>query len=239
MNLHASTGANRLLEDLIAALFRPDQLRRFFALEFGEKVARQLPGENVSAETFHHEAVQLLVRNGLVDQDLFATLLRDRQGSRDEITRVADLFGVTLSGAEVQRVVEGPVTLTDQVIKDTYDDLRMQQQIVRDFLSGPWARLNAARLSGDSDPEGAERAGAACRAWATEHYRKVTLPELRKALEVLRVTTFVNPLRGGLEFALAAFSSQTWLAAIQALEQFTTRAPSDLWQIANGVLPRR
>lgn len=233
MSENALVPSYRDLEELLAALFRPDQLRRFLALENGEKVARQLPGEHASAEAVTHEAVQVLARNGLIDEDLFAALLRERGMARDEITRVAEAHGLTLRAAEVQRVIEGPVTLSDRVIQDTYDDLREQQRIVRDFLSGPWARLNAARMRGDADQAGVEAAGAACRAWATEHYRKVTMPEVRQALEILRGTTLVNPLAGLGEFLLAALTLEKWAPAIGVLERFGALSVADLWQLAN------
>lgn len=223
----------RDLEDLLAALFRPDQLRRFLALEYGEKVARQLPGEQASAEAVTHEAALVLARNGQIDQDLFAALMRERTMARDDITRVALAFGVELRAAEIQRVIEGPVTLPDRVIQDTYDDLREQQRIVRAFLSGPWAQLNHARTRGDVDRQAVDAAGAACRAWATEHYRKVTLPEVREALEILRGTTLVNPMAGIGEFLLAALTAERWAPAIGVLERFSATSLADLWQIAN------
>lgn len=233
MSANALVPTYRDLEDLVGALFRTDQLRRFLALEYGEKIARQLPGEPASAESVTHEALQVLARNGLIDQDLFAALLRERGMARDEIMRIADALGVQLSAAEVLRVVEGPVTLSDRVIEDTYADLREQQRIVRDFLSGPWARLNEARMRGDADRPGVEAAGAACRAWATEHYRKVTLSEVRQALEVLRGTTLVNPLAGLGEFLLAALTMEKWAPAIVVLERFSALTIADLWQLAN------
>lgn len=234
MSANALVPAHRDLEALLSAVFRPDQLRRFLALEYGEKVARQLPGEHASAEAVTHEAVQVLARNRLIDQDLFAALLRERANARDEITQVAGAHGVQLSAVVVQRVVEGPVTLSDRVIQDTYDDLREQQRIVRDFLSGPWARLNEARMRGDADRAGVEAAGAACRAWATEHYRKVTLPEVREALEILRGTTLVNPLGSGIELLLTALTGEKWGPAIALLERFSALPPAELWQIANA-----
>lgn len=75
--------------------------------------------------------------------------------------------------------------------------------------------------------------GEEYRAWATEHYRKVTMPEVRQALEILRRTTLVNPLAGLGEFLLARLTLEKWAPAIGVLERFAALTVAELWQLAN------
>lgn len=88
------------LRDLLATIFSPDELRMILHLELGSEgvsLASSLPGEKASAQMTAYHTVVILDNHGLIDQDLFALLIRKRPHRRAEIEGVARQFEVTNS----------------------------------------------------------------------------------------------------------------------------------------------
>jgi ABC-type glycerol-3-phosphate transport system permease component len=136
------------LEGLFQELMDAAELRRFVTNLYGKRVTSQLPGEGITHELLSHGVVTVLSRNGLIDREFFVELLGERPRMRTHILDVAAEFGVATLPVEgpdnlPERVVRSP----DYVVRDTYESLRRQRQLVRELIHG---ELHLARLFGNT-----------------------------------------------------------------------------------------
>lgn len=229
----------RELEDLLSELFDPEALRRFVHRGFGDRVSRLLPTPPVSAQQLCHECSRLLVSRGLVDLDFFVDLVAESPEKRPRIEALASRFGVgPVPAHALQRAQAQRPSVPERVIEDLYEDLRRQQALVRDFLGGPWSRLNEARLRGDQvERREFDGLAEACEAWTRAHLDQLTVPEVVAAFQALRFTHRLNPLESGtaalLSFVALANEGSPVLKSIDALNRFAKMDAKDLWHRAS------
>lgn len=79
------------LSALLLSLFDPGELRRFIRYRY-PSVESWLPGPTASAAALAFEAVQALQRTGVIDRELFRSLIEERPRRSDEIRAVARLW---------------------------------------------------------------------------------------------------------------------------------------------------
>ena len=224
------------IEELLAFCFQADQLRRFMARLYGEHFVRQLPGESVSPAELTFRAVEQLNRNGQIDEDLFANLAAERPQLRAQITEVCSSVGIRLSERALTRAAETPPTLPDAVLQDVYEDLKQQQRRVREFLSGPMAKVNGARLLGPRGKNELSSAAQECSAWVSANVRYLTIPEVRQAVELLRSTAPFSPLASEIELLISLFAGDKWLLATRTLEEFASLGMPQLFRLAKQLI---
>lgn len=86
---------NKLFHDLFRG--RPAHCWRHLELQFGQRIASELPGRNAAAAELFFEASQELLRKRLVTQSWLEALRGEFQGRQTDIDVVAKTFGLTLS----------------------------------------------------------------------------------------------------------------------------------------------
>jgi hypothetical protein len=101
------------LMDLFTSLFSAEELRRWASLAFGREVADALPGPGTSLAELAFQLALVLGQRGLVDHRLFARLIEERPGRRDEILRVARVLDLHRS-REV-RALDDELSNTDEI----------------------------------------------------------------------------------------------------------------------------
>lgn len=211
------------LEGLFQELMDAAELRRFVTNLYGKRVTSQLPGEGITHELLSHGVVTVLSRNGLIDREFFVELLGERPRMRTHILDVAAEFGVATLPVEgldglPERVVRSP----DYVVRDTYESLRRQRQLVRELIHG---ELHLARLIGHavrSDEAKLREVPARVVKWIDAHRHELQLRELQGPIEGIYLAASVFAVSP--ELALLGSAAAIAFSRGEALQQLTTFA---------------
>lgn len=200
------------LHCLLGELFDQQQLRRFIADWGGHSIARQLPGESVPLETLAHGAVVVLRRNGMLDRELFRELQRARPGQQALLSEVASKCGCgPLDAAGPDAVIAWPgVRTPDYVVQHTYESLRAQRDVAREFVNHFSLPKILMIAGGTGAPE---RFTSILLEWLNRRADELTYPPVRNAMQHLglAITGLAAPDEGVRLMTLMA----TFLAAPQ------------------------
>jgi hypothetical protein len=227
------------VDDLLSALFNGGQIRRFMQRFAGGDVARELPGPSSSDATMADEAAQLLRRHGLVGQSLFQSLADERPGRLARINEAATACGCEPARDPDRGGVPARSTVPESVVTDVYEKLKVEQDLLQSFLSGPMHALTEAQKRAvGSTPDEFKLAAAEVRAWAGRNEVRFTLPEVRAALVHLKDSATFNPLENGFTFLVAIANESGRRTAgvhMQTLGGFATRPLADLYRLARKI----
>ncbi|MDC0721529.1 hypothetical protein [Nannocystis bainbridge] len=222
------------LEGLFQEVMDSAELRRFVTNLYGKRVTSQLPGEGITHELLSHGVVTVLSRNGLIDREFFVELIGERPRMRPHIVDLAAEFGVpalAVDGTDAlpQRVVRSP----DYVVRDSYESLRRQRQLVRELTHG---ELHLARLIGQAvrqDEAQLREVPGRVVAWIDAHRHELTLRELQGPIEGIYIAFSVFTVSPEVAvLGSLAVLGFTRGEALQQLLSFVTLSDNDLYALA-------
>jgi len=175
----------KLVQNLLLELFDASQLRKFVGDWGGRSIAHQIPPEVVSPEILAHGITLVLEKNGMLEEQLFVELYRERPNRKAIIDEVAKECGVAvpveadLSGAPKSISIRTP----DYVVQHAYESLRAQRDLLRTFFQGPVSIHGI--IENLRNAQDLALTMESIRAWIREHAGAFAFAPVRNALHQL------------------------------------------------------
>lgn len=214
------------LEQLLANLFDAQGLRRFVANLFGSSLADQLPDVTTTKTNLVHACTVVMHRNGVVTEHLFAALIRERPQRKSEIEEVA-------GGKALDPAISAPMKVSprtpDYVVKDTYDALRRDQELVREFLA---KHMSLTRFIENLTSQNLEKLPEEVVSWVKKHAPQITNPRIRQALEGFGSVGASFKADANVGLTLAVLGLDPALKSIKQLKEFAEMTNAQLHQLA-------
>jgi hypothetical protein len=223
-----------VLHRLLRELFDPQQLRQFLRDWGGYSIADQLPGEIASLEAVADVAIVLLRRNGMLDRSLFLALQRARPGQHALLSRLCEQCGCgpldAASGADA--IALPPVRTPDYVVQHTYESLRAQRDVAREFVNH-FSLPKILMLAGGTGS--AEKFTAILLEWLNSRAGELTYPPVRNAVQHLglAITGLAAPDEGiRLITLLGTFLAAPQIEAhLTQVRAFAALSEVQLWEL--------